>query len=214
MLDFERKQTRGVAMVIQHIIGLFKDPAEEWKKIRKENCSVGRCYCSHVLFLAAIPPLAFFVGATEIGWSVGAKGAVTKIAHDIGLMYTVLFYISILAGIFIMGAATNWMSRTYEVEPNLARSIGLSAYTVTPLFIASISFIYPVPWLILLISLLALAYTVYLLYVGVPVMMQISSEKGFLYSSAILAFGLIMLVAALAGMVILWDFGLAPSYTQ
>jgi hypothetical protein len=74
--------------------------------------------------------------------------------------------------------------------------------------------LYPVLWLNLLISLPALAYTVYLLYSGVPVMMGISKERGFLFSSAVLAVGLVMLVGVLAATVILWDIGIGPIYTS
>ncbi|NIU11195.1 MAG: hypothetical protein GWN81_20645, partial [Phycisphaerae bacterium] len=58
------------------------------------------------------------------------------------------------------------------------------------------------------------AYTVYLLYSGVPIMMGISQERGFLFSSALVTFGLVAFVAMLAITVILWGFGLAPEFTQ
>ena len=59
----------------------------------------------------------------------------------------------------------------------------------------------------------ALAYTVYLLYSGVPVMMGVSKERGFLFSSAVLAVGLVMLVAVLAASAILWGMGVGPVLT-
>ena len=72
---------------------------------------------------------------------------------------------------------------------------------------------YPSPWLNMLVALPGLAYSVYLLYMGVPVMMEISMERGFLFSSAVVAVGLVMLVAVLAGSVILWSMGFAPAFT-
>jgi hypothetical protein len=42
-------------------------------------------------------------------------------------------------------------------------------------------------WLNFVLGLPALAYMVYLLYTGVPVMMEIFEERGFLFSSAVLA---------------------------
>jgi len=201
-------------MLLKHIVGLLKSPAAEWQNIRKENCSVGKCYCSHVLLLAAMPPVAFYFGTTEVGWSVGSSSNVEKFTHDIGLIYGLLLYCAILMGIFLMGVATNWMSSTYDVTPNLSRAIGLSAYAATPLLLTGIMLLYPVLWVLLLISLVALGYTVYLLYLGLPIMLDIPKEKGFLYSSAILAFGLIMLVGMLVAMILFWEYGFAPTYTS
>ncbi|MCB1814830.1 MAG: DUF1282 family protein, partial [Candidatus Competibacteraceae bacterium] len=60
----------------------------------------------------------------------------------------------------------------------------------------------------------ALAMAVYLLYSGVPVMMNISEDRGFLFSSSVVTFGLVAFVAMLAITVILWGMGLAPEYTH
>jgi glyoxylase-like metal-dependent hydrolase (beta-lactamase superfamily II) len=63
------------------------------------------------------------------------------------------------------------------------------------------------------VGLPALAYTVYLLYSGVPVMMGVTKERGFLFASAVLAVGLVMLVAVLAATAILWGMGVGPALT-
>ncbi|MHC4109302.1 MAG: hypothetical protein ACYSTY_14580 [Planctomycetota bacterium] len=47
-----------------------------------------------------------------------------------------------------------------------------------------------------------------------PIMMEIPRERGFLFSSAMLAFGLVTLVAMLAVTVLLWGAGFAPSFTS
>mgnify|MGYP006358667157 CR=1 FL=1 len=71
-------------------------------------------------------------------------------------------------------------------------------------------FLFSVLWVNMLIGLPALAYSVYLLYTGVPVMMSVSQERGFLFASAVLAVGLVMLVAVLGSMVVLWSMGIGP----
>jgi len=71
----------------------------------------------------------------------------------------------------------------------------------------------PVLWLNLVIGLPALAYTVFLLYVGIPEMMEIPAERGFLFASAVLAVGLVGLVGLLAVTVLLWGIGVAPVFT-
>jgi hypothetical protein len=95
----------------------------------------------------------------------------------------------------------------------LAQCVTLAAFTAVPLLLLGVLQAYPVLLINFLVGLVALAYTVYLLYSGVPVMMGISKERGFLFSSAVLTFGLVSLVAMLAITVILWGFGVDPEYT-
>ncbi|MCP4387462.1 MAG: hypothetical protein GY802_04140 [Gammaproteobacteria bacterium] len=45
-------------------------------------------------------------------------------------------------------------------------------------------------------------------------MMEISAERGFLYSSAVLAVGLVSLVSLLGMTALLWGMGLQPVFTQ
>ena len=198
--------------MLSHVWGLLSHPEDEWKDIRKENCTIGKCYCSHVLLLAAIPPLAGYIGTTQVGWSVVSR-EVSRLTPESALGIAVLSYLTILVAVFTVGKLIHWMGQTYGAKQTLPQCIALAAYTATPLFLIGIMLVYPVLWLNLLIGLPALAYTVYLLYTGVPIIMGIPKERGFLFSSAVLAVGLVMLVAVLAATVILWDIGMGPVFT-
>ena len=199
-------------MLLTHVWGLLAHPKAEWKSIRDERCTVGKCYCSHVLFLAAIPVIAYYFGTTKVGWVIGSKAV--RLSVDSALQISALTYITLLLGVFAMGKAIHWMSQTYGAKQSLPQAIALAAYTATPLFLTGIMLLYPILWLNLLVGLVALAYTIYLLYTGVPIMMKISMERGFLFASAVLGVGLVMLVGVLAATVVLWDVGgMAPSFS-
>lgn len=200
-------------MVLKHVWGLFAHPSEEWKSIHDERCSIGRCYCSHVLLLAAIPAIAGYIGTTQIGWQIGSS-EVHKLTHASALPIAVLFYLTMLVAVFTIGKLIHWMGQTYGSSQRLPACIALAAYTATPLFLIGLMTLYPVLWLNMILGLPALGYTVYLLYTGVPIMMEVSVERGFLFSSAVLAVGLVMLVAVLAASVILWGWGLGPVFTS
>ena len=58
-----------------------------------------------------------------------------------------------------------------------------------------------------LVGLLALAYTIYLLYIGVPIVMRVPKEQGYLFSSSILTVGMVMLVGLMAVTIVLWSSG-------
>jgi len=200
-------------MMLSHVYGLFTSPREEWRRIREENCTIGKCYCSYVFILAAIPPISGYFGTTLFGWEIGGREAI-KLSHDSALIIALSYYLVMLVGIFSVGFMIHWMGKTYGTEQPLPRCMSLAAYVATPMFLVGIFELMPILWLNFLLGLPALAYTVYLLYTGVPEMMGVSEERGFLFSSAVLAVGLVTLVTVLAATAILWGSGFAPQFVD
>jgi hypothetical protein len=200
-------------MVLKHIWGLFVNPKREWVSIRNDECTVGKCYAAHVMLLAAIPAISGFIGTTQFGWKIGA-GDPVKLTLESAGMISVAYYFAMLVGVYAIGFMIHWMGKTYDADVPLSQCVVLAAYTATPLFLIGIMELYPVLWLNMVVGIVALAYTVYLLYSGVPIMMDISEDRGFLFSSAVLAVGLVAFVALLAVTAILWGMGLEPQFTR
>ncbi|RMF12944.1 MAG: DUF1282 domain-containing protein, partial [Gammaproteobacteria bacterium] len=63
-------------------------------------------------------------------------------------------------------------------------------------------------------GLIGLAYALYLLYEGLPILMNIPEERGFMFASSVLTVGLVMLVGLLAITVIIWSVGFGPVYVS
>jgi len=199
--------------MISHVAGLFAHPQQEWREIRDTPEGVPHLYFAHVLFLALIPPVSLYIGTTRIGWTIG-NGAPVMLTESSALVMSVMTYLALLAGVAIMGAFIDWMSRTYDSAPGLARCIVFAAYTATPLFIAGLCALFPNVMLIMLVGLGAISYTTYLLYTGIPIFMKIPEDEGFIYSSSILTIGLVMLVSLMAITVLIWSFGFGPVYIR
>lgn len=200
-------------MMLSHIVGILFNPREEWKRIHDVDCTIGKCFCSYVFIMALIPPVAGYFGTTMNGWAIGAREAV-KLSPDSALVIAIAYYLVMLVGVFSMGAMIHWMAKTYGSEQSLSRSIRLAAFTATPLFLVGIVEFFPELWLNFIVGLPALALSVRLLYTGVPIMMEVSEEKGFLFASAVLAVGMVALVTVMAAMAILWFNGFAPQFTD
>ncbi len=162
--------------------------------------------------LGLIPPISAFIGSTQVGWTIGYSDPV-RLTTESALPISVIYYFVIIASIFVLGRLIQWMSATYEISCTLDKCVCLAAYPATPLFLISVVQIYPVLWLNYLVGLPALAYSIYLLYSGTQVLMDLPKERAFLMASAILAACLIALVAVLAATVALWGFGLGPGFT-
>jgi len=198
--------------MLGHIIGLFFNPESAWQNIKAE-LDKGSCNTTAlVIILALIPPVCGYIGTTTIGWQFGAGDPIKLTSSSAGTI-SVLYFLAIIGGINAVAMAIRWMSQTYEAEVQYRYALALSAFTATPLLLVGVFEIYPVLWINFLVGLLALAVSVRLLYTGVPIILNINKDRGFLYSTSILAFGLIALVAMLVITALLWGFGLGPNFT-
>ena len=200
-------------MMLSHLFGILTNPAKEWQTIHDVDCTISKCFCSYVFIMALIPPVAGYFGTTVNGWEIGAREAV-KLSHDSALIIAIAYYLVMLVGVFSMGAMIHWMGKTYGTEQSMSRCVRLAAFTATPLFLVGIVEFFPILWLNFLLGLPALAYSVKLLYIGVPIMMEVPEERGFLFSSAILAVGMVALVCMMVAMAILWFNGFAPQFVN
>lgn len=199
--------------MINHVWGLFAHPGQEWQEITGEERNVGHLHLGEVLVLAAIPAISAFIGTTQVGWSIGGGDAV-KLTESSAFQLTLLSYLAMLAGVAVMGGFIHWMSRTYDANPTLVQCVVFAAYTATPLFVGGLAALYPHIWLGMIVGTAAICYTTYLLYVGLPTFMNIPSDEGFLFSSSVLAVGLVVLVAIIALSVIMWGMGVGPIYIR
>ncbi len=199
-------------MIVEHVLGVLYHPNEEWKSIKEEHFSTIKCYTSHLLFLAAIPPLAAFIGTTQMGWSIGG-GNFVRLTVSSALPIAIAFYFALLAGVAIMGQFIHWMEKTYGSNSSVADCMVLATFTATPMFIAGLSALIPILWVDVLVGMVGLAFTIRLLYTGVPVIMEIPEERAFIFSTSIMTVGLVMLVGMLAVTAVLWGTVMGPTFT-
>ena len=200
-------------MSFGHVLKLFTNPASGWQAIHANRYSVGGVFIQHTAIFALLPAVAGYIGTTQVGWQVAGGDIVRLTAASAGRI-AVLYYLAMLAGVGTVGWAIHWMGKTYGADQPIGQCLALASFTATPLFLIGVLQSYPVLWLNLIAGLPVLAFTTYLFYSGVPIMMEIPPERGFLFSSAMLAFGLVTLVALLAVTALLWGSGYAPTFTS
>ena len=198
--------------MISNAIGLFFRPKRQWKTIGAGSFSLASALI-YVAVLALLPCVSWYYGITQVGWTVG-EGDPIRLTAASAQVIIVLFYCAMLISICVIGYMIHWMAHTYGADSSTAKGITITGFAATPLFVVSIVGFIPIVWLHLLLGIVAVCYAVYLLYLGIPIVMQIPKERGFLFSSAVLAVCLVIIIVIMVGSVILWDFGAAPRFTD
>lgn len=200
--------------MIQHTFGLLVRPSAQWRTVADLPESSFKTLVLYPCLFAILPAVAWYYGTSQVGWTVGDHGETIKLTKQSARQICILFYLTMVACVVAIGYFIHWMSDTYGAESTLTKGIVIAGLTATPLFLAGAVGFYPVLWIDMLIGVAAVCWSVYLMYVGIPIVMNIPEERGFLFSSAVMGVSLVILICLMVGSVILWDFGAAPAFTD
>ncbi len=199
-------------MLLDHTLGIFTHPAKEWRIIRGEHRSKTQEFLTHVPLIALIPTVCFYYGVTSVGWSL-AGGEPVFLTVNSALVLCLFSYLAALVGVWLFGEFINWMAATYSDTPiDPHHGMAMAVYVTVPLFLAGVAGAYPVLWLNAIATVVAGAYSIYLIYEGIPILMNIDKNRAFLYSSSILTVALVLLVSLRIGTVLIWGLVFGPEY--
>lgn len=199
-------------MILNHIWGLYTAPKKEWQTIEKRHESLMYSIV-HILTIALIPAICGYYAAAHIGWTIGA-GDPIRLVESNAIFMSVAMYFGLVGGVVGLAALIQWMAKTFDSTPNFTQSLELAAYASTPLLMVGLAALFPVLWFMVIAGLSAMTYSIYLLYSGVPIMMNIPEEKGFIYSSSVVTCGLVLIVALMATSAIVFNLGLGVEYVS
>ena len=195
------------------LLKLFTDPADAWIEIRRAEEDHPQQYLPRLLLLALIPALCLLVGTTTYGWSLAGEDRV-RLSLVSAAQLAGLLYATTVGGVMLMGVMIRWMSRGFDVQPNLNQCIGFAAYCATPWFVAGVVGLLPMRWLALLALLAASAYASVLLYGGLQTFLRLRKEQAMLFATCVWGVGLLLLVTILVAMILFWSNGLMPEYVR
>jgi Yip1 domain len=152
------------------------NPAATWPVIEAEKHDAKSLFVPYMLILAAIPAVASFVGLSLIG--MGGFGFSFRIPIASGIAMMVTTYILSLVMTFGIGWLTSALAPTFGGQSNLVQGLKLAVFGGTPMMLAGIFNILPA---LSIIGLLVALYSLYVMYLGLPVLMKNPKEKTIVY---------------------------------
>lgn len=193
-------------------VRLLVNPVRGWHDVASRPLPLPRRIAFHTLAWALVPAVCWYIGVTTVGWRIGDE-ANMRMTTESALRVCLLFYAAMVASVLVLGYLVHWMASTYAATTSsLAKGVTIVTFTATPFFLAGLLGLYPALWLDIVIGTLVAGYCIYLLYLGVPIVMNVPPERGFLFASAIVGVALVGIVAAMSGTALVWDFGAEPIY--
>lgn len=201
--------------LIDRAKAILLTPKSEWPVIAAEPETAAGLYKNYIAILAALGPIAMFVSLSILG--IGTFLGSFRIGIGAGLSYLVVSYALGLLSVWFFSLIVNALAPTFGGQKDSVLALKTVAYAMTAAWIGALGSLLPgIGWLI---SLAGAVYSVYLLYLGLPVTMKAPPEKAVGYTVVCILVGIVIswLAMAIASSVIgrgMWGgFGAGPAVT-
>jgi hypothetical protein len=181
--------------LVERAKAILLTPGAEWPKIETESTSIQDILVRYVLPLAAIGPVADFIGSQLFGY--GAAGITYRPSLSSALGGAVVRYILTVVGIFVVALVAEALAPRFAGASDRLRAFKLVAYSYTAAMIAGIFALIPSLGFLGLLGL----YSIYLFYTGAGPLMKVPQDKAVAYTAVTMVAAIViyLVVAALAG---------------
>ena len=168
--------------VVARVKALLIDPKAEWQVIEREPGDPVELLRGYVAFLAAIPALCGFIGASVIGIHGYRTGLF------VGLVSALGGYVLTFIGVFVMAFVIDALAEKFGGRKGFTNAFKVAVYAPTAAWLASVFTCIPVLSILAVLGL----YTFYLIYAGLPILMKVPQDKVLGYFLAILVCAVIV----------------------
>jgi hypothetical protein len=143
--------------LVDRVKNILLQPGSEWDKVAAEPATTADLYRGYIAPLAAISPIASFIGLSIVGIHLPFAGTY-RIPIGSGIATAVLTYLAALAGVYLLALIINALAPTFGGEKNQLQALKAVAYSSTPGWIAGVLQVLPA------LGILALLASIYGIY--------------------------------------------------
>jgi len=163
-------------------------PATEWPVIAAEQTPPAALLGGYVAPLAAIGAVAGLIGGSLVGITIpfGGTYRVPLIGGVVGAVFT---FIMAIVGVFILSLVINALATTFNGRQDSGQALKVAVYSYTPAWVAGALHVVP-PLGVL--AILAAVYGLYLLYLGLPRLMQCPEDKALPYTAVVVVCAIVL----------------------
>ncbi len=167
---------------LDRAVSILKNPLAELTKVKSEEMSEDYLMKQYIAILAVIPAIAIIIGYGVVGISIGFLGNF-KYPIEWAVVYGILTYILSIVGVYILSIVINALAPNFASKQNPLQTLKLAAYSYTPVLLGGIFNIIP---MLGIIALLFALYGLYILYLGIPVLMETPKEQAMTYTIVVI----------------------------
>ena len=167
--------------LVDRVKRLLLQPKEEWQVIDKESLDVADFYKFYIAPLAAIGPLCSVIGMSVVGTSLAGMGTF-RVSFGSALVQSVLIYGFMLGGVYVIALIIDALAPTFGAQRSKSQALKLAAYASTASWLGGIFSLFPA---LGALNLAAAMYSIYLLYLGLPILMRVPEDRTIGYMAVV-----------------------------
>ena len=167
--------------MVERIKEIVFHPKQTWEKIREENQSTKDIF-NFLCTLAIVPAGASFLGMWLIGYWVSVK-PIFRLSLGRSLFYALLGYVFAIGSVWLIGKIIVYLAPRFGFETDETKAMKVAVYSCVPYLAAGILNLFPA---LSAFQFIAGIYTVYLFYIGLPILVEVPKEKQFSFIVSIL----------------------------
>ncbi len=175
--------------IVARIKNILITPKPEWEVIKTENISVMDMVLKYTIILAAITPIAGFIGLSLVGVSTMFGNFALPVGF--GIKYAIFTYIFSIAGVFITAFIIDFLAPNFGSTKDFTASMKVVVFAQTASWIAGIVMILPS---LSIIATLAGIYTLVLMYWGLQCVKSVPKDKMVAYYVIVLIVAIVVYV--------------------
>ncbi|WP_185739770.1 Yip1 family protein [Sphingorhabdus wooponensis] len=197
--------------IVQRAKNIILNPSDEWNVIASEPTTIGGLYTGYATPLALIPLVSTILFTGILGISaadmMGLGNGMPMDLMAISGMAAFSFILSLVT-LFVMGTIVRLVSPSFNGTSDKVQAMKLMTYASTPSWVVAL--ISWIPFLGALLSFAAIAYVVYLIYLGLHPVLGVPKEKvaGFTVVIILIYVVLVLIISSIvAGLLYSMFFG-------
>lgn len=172
--------------LVERVKRILLTPQTEWEVIAAEQTTTQELYTKFIMPVAAIGPVAQFIGYSLFGVSI--FGTTYRVPIVSGLTSALVTYVLTLVGTYILALIIDSLAPTFKGRQAQIQALKVAAYSSTAAWVAGIFALIPGLRFLAILGL----YSVYLLYLGLPVLMKTPRDRALIYTGVVIIAAIVL----------------------
>jgi hypothetical protein len=173
--------------LVDRVKNILMNPKQEWEVIDGEAATVGGLYTGYIIPLAAIGPICTAIGYSVFGIRLPFVGT-WRTPIGSAIASAVVTFVLTLVGVYVVGLIIDNLAPTFGGTRSAIQAFKVAAYSHTAAWVAGIFALIPG---LRFLGILGL-YSLYLLFLGLPVLMKSPKEKALSYTAVVIIVAIII----------------------
>jgi len=181
----------------KRVKNILLQPGREWAVIAVERPGIPDLYRSYIVPLAAIGPVASIIGLSVIGVSIPTMGRY-RVPIGNAIVQAIVTFVLSLVAVYVLALIIDALAPRFSGQRSQIQALKLATYSSTAAWLAGVFVLIPALGFLAILGL----YSLYLLYLGAPVLMKVPESKVVGYTVVVIIAALVIFVVfgAVSGM--------------